>query len=65
MDLYLGFLRVAAFLQAIETRRMACLERIGMNRSRADVPIGMLVRLQPALSRVLFLGVQPTVHLQR
>jgi len=41
MDLYLGFLRVAAFLQAIETRRMACLERIGMNRSRADVPIGV------------------------
>jgi len=37
----LGFLRVAAFLQAIQARRMACLGRIGMNPSRANAPIGV------------------------
>jgi len=37
----LGFLRVAAFLQVVQARRMACLGRIGMNPSRADAPIGV------------------------
>jgi len=47
----LGFLRVAAFLQVVQARRMACLGRIDMNPSRADAPIGVGQNLNGSADR--------------